>query len=76
MSDINMFNASIKLSVLYENDYVLIILKDHNNLKVRIVKSQKLIKKVLQSNNFFNNLYLINILYLTNEQYHDNLTFT
>ena len=61
MSDINMFNINIKLNVLCENDCVLIILKNHNNFKIRIVKSQKLIEKVFQLNNFFNNLRLINI---------------
>ena len=34
MSDINVFNASIKLNVFYENDYALIIFKDHNNFKI------------------------------------------
>ena len=46
MSDINVFDANMKLSVFCENDCVLIIFKDYNNLKIRIVKSQKLIKKV------------------------------
>ena len=67
MNDINMFNASIKLSVFCENDYVLIILKNHDNLKIRIVKSQKLIEKIFQSNNFLNNLRLINIFYFINK---------
>ena len=75
MSDVNVFNTSIKLNVLYENDYVLIIFKNHDNLKIRIIKSQKLIKKILQSNNFLNNLRLIDIFYLINKQYHNNLTF-
>ena len=47
MSDINVFNANIKLSVFCENDYVLIIFKDYNNLEIRIIKPQKLIEKVL-----------------------------
>ena len=67
MSDVNVFNVSMKLNVLYENDCVLIILKNYNNFKIRIVKSQKLIKKVFQSNNFLNNLYLIDIFYFINE---------
>ena len=46
MSDINVFNANIKLSIFCENNYVLIIIKDYNNFKIRIVKSQKLIKKI------------------------------
>ena len=76
MNDVNVFDVSIKLSVLCESDCALIVLKDHDDLKIRIVKSQKLIKKVLQSNNFLNNLRLIDILCLTNEQYHNDLTFT
>ena len=47
MSDINIFNANIKLNVLCESDYVLIIIKDYNDFKIRIIKSQKLIKKIL-----------------------------
>ena len=39
MSDINVFNVNIKLNVLCENDCVLIIFKNHNNFKIRIVKS-------------------------------------
>ena len=45
ISDINIFNASIKLSVLYENNYILIIIENYNNLKIQIVKLKKLIKK-------------------------------
>ena len=62
-----MFNASIKLSVFCENDYVLIIFKNHNNFEIQIIKSQKLIEKIFQSNNFFNNLRLIDIFYFINE---------
>ena len=46
MSDVDIFDASIKLNVFYKSDYVLIIFKDHDNLKIRIIKSQKLIEKV------------------------------
>ena len=67
INNINVFNASIKLNVFYKNDYVLIIFKDYNNFKIRIVKSQKLIKKILQSNNFLNNLRLIDIFYFINK---------
>ena len=67
INDINIFNTNIKLSVLCESDYVLIIFKNHNNFKIRIIKSQKLIKKIFQLNNFFNNLRLINIFYFTNK---------
>ena len=38
---------NIKLSVLYESNYVLIIIENYSNLKIRIVKSKKLIKKIL-----------------------------
>ena len=47
MSDVNVFDINIKLNVFYENDYILIIIKDYNNFKIQIVKSQKLIKKIL-----------------------------
>ena len=47
MSDINVFNINIKLSVLCESDYVLIIFKNHDDFKIRIVRPQKLIKKIL-----------------------------
>ena len=46
MNNVNVFDANIKLYILYKNDYILIIFKDHNNFKIRIIKSQKLIKKV------------------------------
>ena len=67
INDINIFNANMKLNVLCESDCVLIIFKNYDNFKIRIVKSQKLIEKVFQSNNFFNNLHLIDIFYLINE---------
>ena len=67
MSDVNVFNANMKLSVLYKSDCVLIIFKNHNDFEIRIVKSQKLIKKGFQLNNFFNNLRLIDIFYFINE---------
>ena len=51
-----MFNVNMKLSVFYKNDYVLIIFKDYDDFKIRIIKSQELIEKIFQSNNFFNNL--------------------
>ena len=34
-----MFDVSMKLNVFYKNDYVLIVIKDHNDLKIRIIKS-------------------------------------
>ena len=46
MNNVNVFDVSIKLYILYKNDYILIIFKDHNNFEIRIVKSQKLIEKV------------------------------
>ena len=45
MSDINMLDASIKLSVFNENNYALIVVEDYNNLRIRVSESQKLIKK-------------------------------
>ena len=67
ISDVNVFNANIKLSVLYESDCVLIVFKNHDDFKIQIVKSQKLIEKVFQLNNFLNNLRLINIFYFINK---------
>ena len=46
MNDINVFNTNMKLNVLCENDYVLIIFKNYNNFKIRIIKSQNLIEKI------------------------------
>ena len=34
MNNINVFDANMKLNVLYKNDYALIIIKDYNNLKI------------------------------------------
>ena len=45
INDVNIFNVNIKLNVFYESDYVLIIIKNYNNFEIRIIKSQKLIKK-------------------------------
>ena len=39
IGDVNVFDASIKLSVFCKSDCVLIVFKDHNNFKIRIVKS-------------------------------------
>ena len=46
MSDINVFDMNMKLNVFYKSDCVWIIFKNHNNFKIRIVTSQKLIEKV------------------------------
>ena len=67
INDINVFNANIKLSVFYENNCILIIFKNYNNFEIRIVKSQKLIKKVFQLDDFLNNLRLINVFYFPNK---------
>ena len=67
INDVNVFNANIKLCVFFESDCALIIFKNYNNFEIRIVKSQKLIEKVFQLNNFFNNLRLIDIFYFINE---------
>ena len=45
MDNINIFNANIKLRVLYKSDYVLIIIENYNNYKIKIVRLSKLIKK-------------------------------
>ena len=34
MGDIDIFNINMKLNVLYKGDNVLIILKNHDNLKI------------------------------------------
>ena len=39
MNNVNVFNMNIKLNVFCEKDYVLIIFKNHNDFKIRIVKS-------------------------------------
>ena len=67
MDDINVFDINMKLNVFCEDDCVLIIFKNHNNFKIRIVKSQKLIKKIFQLNNFLNNLHLFDIFFFINE---------
>ena len=36
MSDINVLDTSMKLSVLNEDNYALIIVEDYNNLRVRV----------------------------------------
>ena len=45
MSDINVLDADMKLSVLNENNCVLIVVEDYNDLRIRVSRSQKLIKK-------------------------------
>ena len=37
IGDINIFNINIKLRVLYKSDYVLIIIKNHDNCEIKIV---------------------------------------
>ena len=67
ISDINVLDASIKLSVLDEGNCALIVAEDYNDLRVRVSRSQKLIKKSFQSNNFFANQRLIDILDFASE---------
>ena len=67
MCDINIFNTNIKLNVFYENYNFLIIIKNHDNFKIRIIKTKKLIKKFFQLNFFFDNLYLIDIFRFINK---------
>ena len=38
MNNVNVFNVNIKLNVFCESDCVLIIFKNHDNFKIRIVK--------------------------------------
>ena len=45
MSDVNVLNASMKLSVLNESNCALIVVEDYNDLWVRVSGPQKLIKK-------------------------------
>ena len=45
MSDINVLNVSIKLSVLDEGNCALIIVEDYNNLRVKVSRPQKLIEE-------------------------------
>ena len=35
---------SIKLSIFYESNYILIVIKNNNNYKIYIIKIKKLIK--------------------------------
>ena len=43
MCDINIFDINIKLNFFCENYNVLIIIKNYNNFKIRIIKMKKLI---------------------------------
>ena len=45
MSDVNVLDASMKLSVLDEGNCALIVVEDYDDLRVRVSRSQKLIKK-------------------------------
>ena len=45
VSDVNMLDASMKLSVLNEDNCALIVVEDYNDLRVRVSRSQKLIEK-------------------------------
>ena len=45
INDVNVLDASIKLSVLDESNCALIIVEDYNNLRIRVSRPQKLIKK-------------------------------
>ena len=67
MSDVNVLDASMKLSVLDEGNCALIVVEDYNDLRIRVSRPQKLIKKSFQSNNFFDNQRLIDILGFASE---------
>ena len=45
MSDVNVLDAGIKLSVLDEGNCVLIVVEDYNDLRIRVSRPQKLIEK-------------------------------
>ena len=45
MSDINVLDANMKLSVLNEGNYALIVVEDYDSLRVRVPRPQKLIEK-------------------------------
>ena len=45
IDDINVLDASMKLSVLDEGNCALIVVEDYNNLRVRVSRPQKLIEK-------------------------------
>ena len=45
MSDVNVLDANIKLSVLDEGNCVLIVVEDYNDLRIRVSRPQKLIEK-------------------------------
>ena len=74
VGDVNVFGASMELSVFCEGDCALIVLKDHGGLGIRIVRPQELIEKVFQPDSFLNSLRLTDILCLTNGQCHGGLT--
>ena len=45
MSDVNVLDTSIELSVLDESNCALIVVEDYNDFRVRVSRPQKLIKK-------------------------------
>ena len=45
MSDVNVLDASMELSVLDEGNCALIIVEDYDNLRVRVSRPQKLIEE-------------------------------
>ena len=67
MSDVNVLDASMELSVLDEGNCALIVVEDYDDLRIRVSRSQKLIEKSFQSNNFFNSQRLIDILGFASE---------
>ena len=67
MNDVNVLDMSMKLSVLDEGNCALIVVEDYDDLRIRVSRSQKLIEKSFQSNNFFDNQRLIDILGFASE---------
>ena len=45
MSDINVLDANMKLSVLDEGNCALIVVEDYDDFRIRVSRSQKLIEK-------------------------------
>ena len=53
------------LRILCQSDYALIIIEDNNRLKS--IDKANLTKQIAKSNSFFDDLSLIDILYLTDK---------
>ena len=67
MSDINVLDASMELSVLDEGNCALIVAEDYDNLRIRVPRPQKLIEESFQPNDFFDSQRLTDILDFASE---------